>query len=168
MADAFKCIMIVRASRCRLRVLDSFGTEAEFNFPPYFAAHKTELGGKVKNVWGGHRLNLQQFFTMFRKQLRLWLRRRAITFLGRSTRTFQRTVRIIRSWASSWRRFLRTAPIRKSWPRPPPLTAPIGHWSTGKRPTCGKYELPRPRLTDPFRFCSRIALLGFRSLFGRC
>uniref|UniRef100_A0A914V0S6 alpha-1,6-mannosyl-glycoprotein 6-beta-N-acetylglucosaminyltransferase n=1 Tax=Plectus sambesii TaxID=2011161 RepID=A0A914V0S6_9BILA len=51
--------------KCRLRVLDSFGTQAEFNDPIYFTKHKANLGGKPKNVWGGHRLNLRQFFTMF-------------------------------------------------------------------------------------------------------
>ena len=51
---------------CRLRVLDSFGTQAPFNSVSYYNAHKSELGGK-KNPWGGHRLLLRQFYTMYRE-----------------------------------------------------------------------------------------------------
>lgn len=47
-----------------MRVLDSFGTHAEFNSPSYFKKHKAELGGK-SNPWGGNRLELQQFMTMY-------------------------------------------------------------------------------------------------------
>lgn len=52
--------------QCRLRVLDSFGTQAEFNHMPYYLRHRAELTrGKSKNVWGGHQLNLKQFYTMY-------------------------------------------------------------------------------------------------------
>ncbi|MCP9258028.1 hypothetical protein DINM_001192 [Dirofilaria immitis] len=51
--------------RCTLRVLDSFGTHAEFNSPNYFTLHKNSLGGSGKNPWGNHQLDLQQFMTMF-------------------------------------------------------------------------------------------------------
>lgn len=68
--------------RCRLRVLDSFGTQAEFNDPLYFNTHKQSLGGKPKNVWGGHLLNLRQFFTMFRRRLtKLFRPRTTLTFV---------------------------------------------------------------------------------------
>ena len=50
--------------RCILRVLDSFGSHAEFNLRPYFTSHKGELGGGP-NPWGGHALELQQFMTMY-------------------------------------------------------------------------------------------------------
>ncbi|KRZ61455.1 Alpha-1,6-mannosylglycoprotein 6-beta-N-acetylglucosaminyltransferase A [Trichinella nativa] len=48
---------------CRLRVLDSFGTQAQFNHAPYFKAHITQLG--KDNPWGGHSLKLGQFFTFY-------------------------------------------------------------------------------------------------------
>ncbi|KAM3720366.1 Alpha-1,6-mannosylglycoprotein 6-beta-N-acetylglucosaminyltransferase [Dirofilaria immitis] len=51
--------------KCTLRVLDSFGTHAEFNSPNYFTLHKNSLGGSGKNPWGNHQLDLQQFMTMF-------------------------------------------------------------------------------------------------------
>ncbi|KAI6224537.1 Alpha-1,6-mannosyl-glycoprotein 6-beta-N-acetylglucosaminyltransferase [Aphelenchoides fujianensis] len=51
---------------CRFRVLDSFGTHAEFNQPQYFKANYKRFGSKVKsNPWGGHALNLQQFLTLY-------------------------------------------------------------------------------------------------------
>lgn len=50
--------------RCLLRVLDSFGTHAEFNLQSYFLSHKVELGGR-SNPWGGSGLELQQFMTMY-------------------------------------------------------------------------------------------------------
>ncbi|VDK44765.1 unnamed protein product [Anisakis simplex] len=50
--------------KCLLRVLDSFGTHAEFNSPLYFSTHKHELGGRT-NPWGGNGLELQQFMTMY-------------------------------------------------------------------------------------------------------
>ncbi|VDN90462.1 unnamed protein product [Brugia pahangi] len=51
--------------KCKLRILDSFGTHAEFNSRIYFAAHKNLLGGSRKNPWGNHQLDLQQFMTMY-------------------------------------------------------------------------------------------------------
>ncbi|KAK0425031.1 hypothetical protein QR680_008994 [Steinernema hermaphroditum] len=50
---------------CRVRVLDSFGTHAEFNSNEYFLKHRSELGGKTTNTWGGHQLKLGQFLTMY-------------------------------------------------------------------------------------------------------
>lgn len=49
--------------RCMLRVLDSFGTEPEFNHANYAQSkgHKTP--------WGKWNLNPQQFYTMFREYL---------------------------------------------------------------------------------------------------
>ncbi len=47
--------------RCMLRVLDSFGTEPEFNH-----AHYAQSKGH-KTPWGKWNLNPQQFNTMFRK-----------------------------------------------------------------------------------------------------
>jgi len=45
--------------RCVLRVLDVFGTEAEFNHP-FFNPNKHQ-----NSDWGGYGLNLAQFFTHF-------------------------------------------------------------------------------------------------------
>uniref|UniRef100_A0AAF5PZW5 alpha-1,6-mannosyl-glycoprotein 6-beta-N-acetylglucosaminyltransferase n=1 Tax=Wuchereria bancrofti TaxID=6293 RepID=A0AAF5PZW5_WUCBA len=42
--------------KCKLRILDSFGTHAEFNSRIYFAAHKNSLGGSRKNPWGNHQI----------------------------------------------------------------------------------------------------------------
>jgi len=53
------------ANKCRIRLLDSFGTHAEFNNAKYFKEHWTELGRKKTNPWGGHGLELQQFLTMY-------------------------------------------------------------------------------------------------------
>lgn len=49
--------------RCKFRILDSFGTHAEFNSNVYFKAHSSQIGGK--NAWGGHELALQQFLTLY-------------------------------------------------------------------------------------------------------
>ncbi|XP_065064114.1 alpha-1,6-mannosylglycoprotein 6-beta-N-acetylglucosaminyltransferase A-like [Rhopilema esculentum] len=46
--------------RCKVRVLDSFGTDAEFNYKEY---HKDVLGGR--GPWGNLNLLLPQFFTYF-------------------------------------------------------------------------------------------------------
>jgi alpha-1,3(6)-mannosylglycoprotein beta-1,6-N-acetyl-glucosaminyltransferase len=52
--------------RCRFRVLDSFGTHAEFNQPQYFRANYKKYGLQIKsNPWGGNALNLQQFLTLY-------------------------------------------------------------------------------------------------------
>ncbi|TKR93664.1 hypothetical protein L596_008077 [Steinernema carpocapsae] len=50
---------------CRVRVLDSFGTHAEFNSNDYFKKHRSELGGHRTNSWGGHQLKLGQFLTLY-------------------------------------------------------------------------------------------------------
>lgn len=64
--------MAVDFLRCRLRLLDSFGTQAEFNDNQYYNANKVKLGGKMKNPWGGHGLELKQFYTMYRKSIKLF------------------------------------------------------------------------------------------------
>uniref|UniRef100_A0A914EGP4 alpha-1,6-mannosyl-glycoprotein 6-beta-N-acetylglucosaminyltransferase n=1 Tax=Acrobeloides nanus TaxID=290746 RepID=A0A914EGP4_9BILA len=51
------------SNKCKFRMLDSFGTHAEFNSNAYFKAHSSQIGGK--NAWGGHELALQQFLTMY-------------------------------------------------------------------------------------------------------
>lgn len=53
------------SNKCRIRLLDSFGTHAEFNDANYFKEHWKELGRKKQNPWGGHGLELQQFLTMY-------------------------------------------------------------------------------------------------------
>lgn len=53
--------VLVQYHRCMLRVLDSFGTEPEFNH-----AHYAQSKGH-KTPWGKWNLNPQQFNTMFRK-----------------------------------------------------------------------------------------------------
>lgn len=46
---------------CKLRVVDSFGTEAQFNFNQY----KEKVGGGSMGAFGRYNLNLRQFQTMF-------------------------------------------------------------------------------------------------------
>uniref|UniRef100_A0AC35F5V5 Alpha-1,6-mannosyl-glycoprotein 6-beta-N-acetylglucosaminyltransferase n=1 Tax=Panagrolaimus sp. PS1159 TaxID=55785 RepID=A0AC35F5V5_9BILA len=53
------------ANKCRIRLLDSFGTHAEFNHQKYFKEHWKELGSRRTNPWGNHELELQQFLTMY-------------------------------------------------------------------------------------------------------
>lgn len=49
----------VNSIKCHLRLVDSFGTEAQFN-------HKaTARGGKSRNLYGYHDLDLKQYNTMF-------------------------------------------------------------------------------------------------------
>ena len=55
------CVIDVSSCSCLLRIIDSFGTEPAFNQDEYAKAHK------LKTQWGMQNLNLQQFFTMFRK-----------------------------------------------------------------------------------------------------
>ncbi|KAE9551132.1 hypothetical protein FO519_005667 [Halicephalobus sp. NKZ332] len=52
-------------NKCRIRLLDSFGTHAEFNNAKYFRSHWRDLGKRRTNPWGGHGLELQQFLTMY-------------------------------------------------------------------------------------------------------
>ena len=52
----------VTSSRCRLRVVNSFGTDAEFNYHGY----KKPIPGGASS-WGKLDLDLRQFMTMFRK-----------------------------------------------------------------------------------------------------
>ena len=47
--------------RCSMRVVDSFGTEPEYNFPSY-AKRK-----KMKSAWGKLNFFPKQFNTMFRE-----------------------------------------------------------------------------------------------------
>ncbi|VDM55885.1 unnamed protein product [Angiostrongylus costaricensis] len=53
--------------KCRIRLLDSFGTHVEFNYKSYFNAHQSDLGmqGKSRNPWGGNELKLLQYWTFF-------------------------------------------------------------------------------------------------------
>ncbi|KAK6725501.1 hypothetical protein RB195_004059 [Necator americanus] len=54
--------------KCRIRLVDSFGTHVEFNYRSYFNAHQSEFameGTKQKNPWGGHGLQLLQHWTFF-------------------------------------------------------------------------------------------------------
>ncbi|GMT27848.1 hypothetical protein PFISCL1PPCAC_19145, partial [Pristionchus fissidentatus] len=53
----------VVSNKCKLRLLDSFGTQAEFNTREYFNGHKSELG--KSNPWGGHGLALRQFLSLY-------------------------------------------------------------------------------------------------------
>ncbi|KXJ29802.1 Alpha-1,6-mannosylglycoprotein 6-beta-N-acetylglucosaminyltransferase A [Exaiptasia diaphana] len=47
--------------RCRLRILDSFGTEVEFNYVNPLKPSMT----RKRSSWGGENLHLRQFMTMF-------------------------------------------------------------------------------------------------------
>ena len=46
---------------CRLRILDSFGTDPEFNYAEYKHAAKFKTG------WGKADVHVRQMMTMFRK-----------------------------------------------------------------------------------------------------
>ena len=50
--------------RCRIRILDSFGTDAQFNY----GAYKGVIPGE-KTAWARADINLRQIMTMFRKRL---------------------------------------------------------------------------------------------------
>ena len=47
--------------RCRLRILDSFGTDPEFNYAEY------KEGESLKTGWGKADVHVRQMMTMFRK-----------------------------------------------------------------------------------------------------
>lgn len=47
--------------RCRLRILDSFGTDPEFNYAEFRDANK------YKTSWGKADVHVRQMMTMFRK-----------------------------------------------------------------------------------------------------
>lgn len=52
------------AHKCKFRLVDSFGTHAEFNTKGYFSSNRLRIGGK-KNPWGGHALRLKQYWTFY-------------------------------------------------------------------------------------------------------
>ena len=53
--------------RCNLRILDSFGTDAEFNYAEYLSQKQgLEYG------WGAEDVHLRQMMTMFRKTILLY------------------------------------------------------------------------------------------------
>lgn len=54
-------------NRCRIRLLDSFGTHAEFTTKSYFLQNKRKLSGPIsqRNPWGGHGLDLRQHWTFY-------------------------------------------------------------------------------------------------------
>uniref|UniRef100_A0A1I7TD32 alpha-1,6-mannosyl-glycoprotein 6-beta-N-acetylglucosaminyltransferase n=1 Tax=Caenorhabditis tropicalis TaxID=1561998 RepID=A0A1I7TD32_9PELO len=54
-------------NRCRIRLLDSFGTHAEFATKSYFLQNKRKLSGPYsqRNPWGGHGLDLRQHWTFY-------------------------------------------------------------------------------------------------------
>ena len=55
-------------TRCRLRIVDSFGTEAQFNFDGPLPSIGSP--GHVGNsLFGKNGLNLKQYMNMFRKYL---------------------------------------------------------------------------------------------------
>ncbi|KRY31299.1 Alpha-1,6-mannosylglycoprotein 6-beta-N-acetylglucosaminyltransferase A [Trichinella spiralis] len=68
---------------CRLRVLDSFGTQAQFNHAPYFKAHIAQLG--KDNPWGGHTHSPDNSFLGFvvkrQKDVKPRVERKNITLL---------------------------------------------------------------------------------------
>ena len=55
-------ILLNAFNRCKLRVVDSFGTDAEFNYKYY----PEEIPGG-RSPWGDLNLRLAQFMTMYRK-----------------------------------------------------------------------------------------------------
>ena len=56
--------IILHDYRCKVRVIDSFGTEAEYNFRKF-----SETDKRYESLWGNLDLNLRQFMTMFRTLL---------------------------------------------------------------------------------------------------
>ena len=66
--------------RCKLRVVDSFGTDAQFNFNLY----KEKLPGGALGVFGRYNLNLRQFQTMFRELhfMYILLTKRQVNMVG--------------------------------------------------------------------------------------
>ena len=44
-----------------MRIVDSFGTEAEYNYKKF-----SDTDSKYQSIWGNLELNLRQFMTMFR------------------------------------------------------------------------------------------------------
>ena len=71
--------------RCRLRILDSFGTEPEFNYAEY------KEGEKLKVGWGKGDFLVRQMMTMFRKYTCCF----SFTLVNsQQTYTAQRTTRI--------------------------------------------------------------------------
>lgn len=68
-------------SRCRLRILDSFGTEARFNYKGQIDEHEQSIYNITKIAkeimkdlyeYSGWQLNLKQFLTMYRKWIINW------------------------------------------------------------------------------------------------
>ena len=51
--------------RCKLRIVDSFGTEAQFNYNLF----KENIPGGSMGAYGRHNLDLRQYQTMFREYL---------------------------------------------------------------------------------------------------
>ena len=62
--------------RCRIRILDSFGTDAQFNY----GAYKGGIPGE-KTAWARADINLRQIMTMFRKRLSMLFIQAAFTKL---------------------------------------------------------------------------------------
>ena len=62
--------------RCRIRILDSFGTDAQFNY----GAYKGVIPGE-KTAWARADINLRQIMTMFRKRLSMLFIQAAFTKL---------------------------------------------------------------------------------------
>lgn len=62
----FFFISIALVFRCRIRILDSFGTDPEFNYGAY---RGLVPGGK--SAWAKADLHLRQIFTMFRKYIQV-------------------------------------------------------------------------------------------------
>ena len=57
-------------NRCLFRVLDSFGTEPQFNFKAWKpVAHSTSKKREYGQTWGNWELNPRQFLTMYRKSI---------------------------------------------------------------------------------------------------
>ncbi|CAD5207879.1 unnamed protein product [Bursaphelenchus okinawaensis] len=80
-------------NKCRFRVLDSFGTHAEFNHPKYFRQNYRKLGAKSikQNPWGANGLNLKQFLTLYPHT-------NDNTFLGFVVQTFKQTETKRHNW----------------------------------------------------------------------
>ena len=58
--NVFKSVVACVSIRCMIRVLDSFGTEPDFNHPAWAQQHN------LTSYFGGLNLTPMQFNTMFR------------------------------------------------------------------------------------------------------
>ena len=118
--------------RCRLRVLDSFGSHAEFNLQPYFLRNKERLGGKKKNAWGGH--HTVQRLTAGNDPPKGLRFSHLYGVRGEPTQDSKRMRRRLASLIGALREHISTNERKRNWGLPPPgRRRPLGqtYWPNG-------------------------------------